>query len=202
MNTNEMNGVVTSAMAQCRKAAQAYGPYFGQMLFTVATTNPDLKWKEDCIANKQTLRNEVKAFVIKAIDICGIKFLEKDLDGYPKIVLNPDSNDPNLVFPAAIPEFPKATRENVLECIDRLNKANSKPMFFSAQDLPLLIEIVRSANQSALTTYEEMSRKMARLAQTVREMMDVTDKMKSDYLRQCGIEDTTTVHVQVNVEEK
>ncbi|MGM9531867.1 hypothetical protein, partial [Intestinibacter sp.] len=120
MNTEVLNLSAKSAIATYRKAAQAYGPYFGQVLLTVVTTNPDLKWKEDCVNGKQTLRNEVKAFVIKAIDIVGIKFIEKDLDGYPKIVLNPESNDPNLTFPVSVPEFPKATRETVMDCIDRI----------------------------------------------------------------------------------
>ena len=197
-NFMEQN-IRTSNLANCRRVAQAYGPYFGQMLFTVVTTCPDLKWKEDCALNKQTLRKEQKAFIIKAIDINGIKFLEKDLDGYPKIVLNPESNDPNLVFNIAMPEFPKATRENVLECIDRIGKNGTRPMFFSAQDLPLLIELVRNANQTVLADYEDMSRKCARLAQTVRDMMDAADKMKSDYLRQCGVEEHS-VELNVNIE--
>ena len=196
MNTEVLNLSAKSAIATYRKAAQAYGPYFGQVLLTVVTTNPDLKWKEDCVNGKQTLRNEVKAFVIKAIDIVGIKFIEKDLDGYPKIVLNPESNDPNLTFPVSVPEFPKATRETVMDCIDRIGKANAKPMFFSAQDMPMLVQIVNSANQAALNTYEEMSRKMSTLSQTVRDMMDATLKMQYDYNRQCGVNEAD---LQVNI---
>lgn len=202
METNVVNSSLSAVMAQNRKVAQKYGPYFGQMLFTIVATNPDMKWKEDCIAGRQTLRNEVKAFVIKAIDVKSVELMEKDVDGYPKIIINKADNDPNLVFPVVEPEFTKATRENVSECIDRASKPGSKPMFFSAAELGMLTDLVRVANQGALNTYEEQARKMMKLAETVRGMMDATDRLKADYLRQCGIDnDTTEVHVRVEVTE-
>ena len=128
--------------------------------------------------------------------------MEKDVDGYPKIIINKADNDPNLVFPVVEPEFTKATRENVAECIERTGKPNSKPMFFSAAELGMLTDLVRVANQGALNAYEEMFRKMSKLAETVRGMMDATERLKADYLRQCGIDnDTTEIHVQVEVKE-
>lgn len=197
-NTNMVNSA--NIIGRYRKVLQNFGPYFGQMLLTVKATCPDLKWNEDRIAGKQGLRNEVKAFVIVPIDIVSIKLLEKDLDGQPKIILNEESNDPNLIFPLVSPNFSKATRENVMECIDRANKPNSQPMFFAASDLPLLTDHVRIANQTALNTYEEQARKMAQLAQCVRDMVDANDKLKSDYLRQCGVGEST-VSVNIRVEE-
>ena len=73
-------------------------------------------------------------------------------------------------------------------------------MFFAASDLPLLTDHVRIANQTALNTYEEQARKMAQLAQCVRDMVDANDKLKSDYLRQCGVSEPT-VSVNIRVEE-
>lgn len=194
-----VNGNLAAVMAQNRKVAQKYGQFFGKMLFSIQVTNPDLKWKEDCLAGRQTLRNEVKAFIIKGIDISGVAVLEKDLDGYPKIILNKGTKD-EIIFPMAEPDFTKATRENVAEAIERACKPNSKPMFFSSEDLPTLTELVRMSNQSALDTYEKQAQKMVKLAETVRGMMDAADRMQAEYMRQCGIDTTDVVEVNVSVE--
>mgnify|MGYP000053749006 FL=1 len=85
-------------MARYRATAKEYGRFFGEQIYTVVATNPDLKWKEDVLNDKNTLRKEVNVFIVKAIDILDVKFIAKDLDGEPKIMLNPDDNDPNLVF--------------------------------------------------------------------------------------------------------
>lgn len=206
MNTNPMNGVtapshLAAVMANNRKIAQKYGQFFGQMLFTIIATNPDLKWKEDVVAGRQTLRNEVKAFVIKGVDVSGVSVLEKDLDGYPKICLNKGTAD-EMIFPMADPEFTKATRENVAEAIERAGKAGSKPMFFSAADLPQLTELVRISNQSALDTYEKMAQKMLKLAETTRGLIDSADRLQADYMRQCGVEiDSVEVNITVETNE-
>ena len=51
---------------------------------------------------------------------------DRDLDGEPKIMLNPDDNDPNLVFPLVKPDFSKADRKSVAECIESIGTKNSK----------------------------------------------------------------------------
>ena len=104
-------------MARYRATAKEYGRFFGEQIYTVVATNPDLKWKEDVLNDKNTLRKEVNVFIVKAIDILDVKFIAKDLDGEPKIMLNPDDNDPNLVFPLVKPDFSKADRKSVAECI-------------------------------------------------------------------------------------
>jgi hypothetical protein len=81
-------------MARYRATAKEYGRFFGEQIYTVVATNPDLKWKEDVLNDKNTLRKEVNVFIVKAIDILDVKFIAKDLDGEPKIMLNPDDNDP------------------------------------------------------------------------------------------------------------
>ena len=189
-------------MARYRATAKEYGRFFGEQIYTVVATNPDLKWKEDVLNDKNTLRKEVNVFIVKAIDILDVKFIAKDLDGEPKIMLNPDDNDPNLVFPLFKPDFSKADRKSVAECIERIGKKNSKPMFFAAEELPMLNDMLKIHNKGILNFYEELSRKFIRLSETVRDMMDQSDRMQLEYQRQCGVvTDETEVTLQVNLEE-
>lgn len=189
-------------MARYRATAKEYGRFFGEQIYTVIATNPDLKWKEDVLNDKNTLRKEVNVFIVKAIDILDVKFIAKDLDGEPKIMLNPDDNDPNLVFPLVKPDFSKADRKSVAECIERIGKKNSKPMFFAAEELPMLNDMLKIHNKSILNFYEDLSRKFIRLSETVRDMMDQSDRMQLEYQRQCGVvTDETEVTLQVNLEE-
>lgn len=189
-------------MARYRATAKEYGRFFGEQIYTVVATNPDLKWKEDVLSDKNTLRKEVNVFIVKAIDILDVKFIAKDLDGEPKIMLNPDDNDPNLVFPLVKPDFSKADRKSVAECIERIGKKNSKPMFFAAEELPMLNDMLKIHNKGILNFYEELSRKFIRLSETVRDMMDQSDRMQLEYQRQCGVvTDETEVTLQVNLEE-
>lgn len=189
-------------MARYRATAKEYGRFFGEQIYTVVATNPDLKWKEDVLNDKNTLRKEVNVFIVKAIDILDVKFIAKDLDGEPKIMLNPDDNDPNLVFPLVKPDFSKADRKSVAECIERIGKKNSKPMFFAAEELPMLNDMLKIHNNSILNFYEDLSRKFIRLSETVRDMMDQSDRMQLEYQRQCGVvTDETEVTLQVNLEE-
>lgn len=189
-------------MARYRATAKEYGRFFGEQIYTVVATNPDLKWKEDVLNDKNTLRKEVNVFIVKAIDILDVKFIAKDLDGEPKIMLNPDDNDPNLVFPLVKPDFSKANRKSVAECIERIGKKNSKPMFFAAEELPMLNDMLKIHNKGILNFYEDLSRKFIRLSETVRDMMDQSDRMQLEYQRQCGVvTDETEVTLQVNLEE-
>lgn len=189
-------------MARYRATAKEYGRFFGEQIYTVVATNPDLKWKEDVLNDKNTLRKEVNVFIVKAIDILDVKFIAKDLDGEPKIMLNPDDNDPNLVFPLVKPDFSKADRKSVAECIERIGKKNSKPMFFAAEELPMLNDMLKIHNKGILNFYEDLSRKFIRLGETVRDMMDQSDRMQLEYQRQCGVvTDETEVTLQVNLEE-
>lgn len=189
-------------MARYRATAKEYGRFFGEQIYTVVATNPDLKWKEDVLNDKNTLRKEVNVFIVKAIDILDVKFIAKDLDGEPKIMLNPDDNDPNLVFPLVKPDFSKADRKSVAECIERIGKKNSKPIFFAAEELPMLNDMLKIHNKSILNFYEDLSRKFIRLSETVRDMMDQSDRMQLEYQRQCGVvTDETEVTLQVNLEE-
>lgn len=189
-------------MARYRATAKEYGRFFGEQIYTVVATNPDLKWKEDVLNDKNTLRKEVNVFIVKAIDILDVKFIAKDLDGEPKIMLNPDDNDPNLVFPLVKPDFSKADRKSVAECIERIGKKNSKPMFFAAEELPMLNDMLKIHNKSILNFYEDLSRKFIRLSETVRDMMDQSDRMQLEYQRQCGVvTDETEITLQVNLEE-
>lgn len=189
-------------MARYRATAKEYGRFFGEQIYTVVATNPDLKWKEDVLNDKNTLRKEVNVFMVKAIDILDVKFIAKDLDGEPKIMLNPDDNDPNLVFPLVKPDFSKADRKSVAECIERIGKKNSKPMFFAAEELPMLNDMLKIHNKGILNFYEDLSRKFIRLSETVRDMMDQSDRMQLEYQRQCGVvTDETEVTLQVNLEE-
>lgn len=197
-----VNSAICKEMAHSRKIVQKYGQYFGQMLFTIIAVNPDIKYKEDIVADRNTLRKEVYAYLVKAIDIKSIEFAAKDLDGQPKIIINKEDNDPNLVFPIVEPEFTKATRQNVSECIERACRPNSTPMFFAASELPMLTELLKSANQGAMKFYDDMAKKMTKLFSVVASYQDQTERLKNDYLRQCGVEDTTTeVHATITIEE-
>ena len=55
--------IESQVMARYRQTAKQYGRYFGEQIFTVISTNPDLKWKQDVIDNKNTLRQEVSVFI-------------------------------------------------------------------------------------------------------------------------------------------
>lgn len=190
--------LAVSVMAKYRQTAQKYGPFFGQQLFTIVAQSPDLKWKEDVMANKNTLRQEVKAYLLKAIDVKSVALLERDIDNRPKIVLNEKDNDPALVFELADPDFTKATRESIREAIDRLGKPGSKPMFFTAEELPMLNELLKLPNQSVLTFYEDLARKYMQLAETVRGYMEMNERMQIEYMQQCGIQPNTDVQVEVH----
>lgn len=190
----------SSAIGGRRKVLMQYGPYFGQQLFTVRTSNPDLKYNEDALNGKNTLRFPTKVFIIEPVDISSIEFVEKDVDGNPKIIFNGKSKNP-LVFPVEPPKFCKATRETLAECVDMLAKNNAKPMFFAAEDLGDLIDLVNQLNQSVLDFYNEMSRKCLRLSETVSGMMDANFRVKNDYYAQCGIvEETLEIRANVTAE--
>lgn len=193
----------TQLLGRYRQVIAEYGQFFGKKIFTIEKTNPDLKWKSDTLEGKNTLRNEVCVFILKGIDIKSVSFTEKDLDGQPKIIFNPEDNDDTLVFPVVKPDFVKATRETVRECVERLSKSNSKPMFFKESELPELVKLLRITNQAVLEFYEEQSRKFLNLSQTVRGMMDAADRYQTEYLRECGVSETETeVNVQVTIESK
>lgn len=204
-NINGANtpGLAAQILARYRRTAQKFGPFFGQQIFTIVAQTPDLKWKEDVATGKNTFRQEVKAYILKAIDVESVSLLEKDVDGRPKIILNEKKNDPSLVFELADPEFTKATRQNVIECIERLSKPGSKPMFFTAEELPMLNDLTKLSNQSVLNFYEEMTRKCMQLAETVRSYMDMNQRMQVEYLRQCGLDNQETeIHVTATITEK
>ena len=199
---NNLPNQKSKILAECRKVAQSYGPYFGQQLFTIIKTNPDLKWKEDMLSGKNVLRQEVFMLVIKPIDVYSVTFTEKDLDGNPKIILNEKDNDPNLVFPLSEPDFSEATRATVSDCVDRLSKPNSKPMFFAAKELAQLTELVKVQNQGILNFYEEQANKHMKLADVVRQVMDQADRTRLDYMRQCGVDvNETEVRMKVEISE-
>lgn len=203
METNVKPNISNQILGRYRQVVAEYGPFFGKKIFTIEKTNPDLKWKNETMEGKNTLRNEVNVFVLKGIDIKSVSFTEKDLDGQPKIIFNAEDNDDTLVFPVVKPEFVKATRETVRDCVERLSKSNSKPMFFKESELPELVKLLRITNQSVLEFYEEQSRKFLNLSQTVRGMMDAADRYQAEYLRECGVnESETEVTVQVSVEAK
>ena len=204
-NINGANtpGLAAQVLAHYRQTAQKFGPFFGQQIFTIVAQTPDLKWKEDVATGKNTFRQEVKAYILKAIDVESVSLLEKDVDGRPKIILNEKKNDPSLVFELADPEFTKATRQNVIECIERLSKPGSKPMFFTAEELPMLNDLTKLSNQSVLNFYEEMTRKCMQLAETVRSYMDMNQRMQVEYLRQCGLDNQETeIHVTATITEE
>ena len=204
-NINGANtpGLEAQILARYRQTDQKFGPFFGQQIFTIVAQTPDLKWKEDVATGKNTFRQEVKAYILKAIDVESVSLLEKDVDGRPKIILNEKKNDPSLVFELADPEFTKATRQNVIECIERLSKPGSKPMFFTAEELPMLNDLTKLSNQSVLNFYEEMTRKCMQLAETVRSYMDMNQRMQVEYLRQCGLDNQETeIHVTATITEE
>lgn len=200
MENNNVN--INAIIGRQRKVLMQYGPYFGQQLFTIRVTNPDLTYKEDILNGKNTLRNPVNVYVIEPVDIQSIKFIERDVDGNPKIIFNSDVKGVKpLIFPIEPPKFCKATRESLAECIDQLGKPNAKPMFFSAQDLSELVDLVAAANQTALDFFNEISRKFLQLSETVSGMMDANMRMKNDYYSQCGlVEEQYEVSASVNVE--
>lgn len=199
--TNNNQPVIAPIIATYRATAKEYGRFFGEQLYTIIATNPDLKWKEDVLADRNTLRKDVNVFLVKAIDIYEVKFQPKDLDGEPKIILNPEDNDPNLVFPLVKPEFSKATRAVVQEAVERIGKKGSKPIFFTAEEAPMLNELLRVHNQSVLNFYEDLSRKYMKLSETVRNQMDQAERAQLEYLRQCGVDpNDTEVKVKVTLE--
>ena len=120
-NINGANtpGLAAQILARYRQTAQKFGPFFGQQIFTIVAQTPDLKWKEDVATGKNTFRQEVKAYILKAIDVESVSLLEKDVDGRPKIILNEKKNDPSLVFELADPEFMNKIRDGRINEIDR-----------------------------------------------------------------------------------
>ena len=203
METVNKPNLETQILGRYRQVIAEYGPFFGKKIFTIQSTNPDLKWKEDVLNNVNTLRREVNVFVIKGIDIKSVAFKAKDIDGNPKVIFNAEDNDDTLVFPLVKPDFSKATRDNIASCIDRLNKPNSKPMFFAAEELPQLVKLLRITNQSVLNFYEELSRKYLNLSETVRGMMDAADRYQTEYMQQCGIDSSETeINVTVSIDNK
>ena len=200
MNEQQNNSNMT--LSRNRRILQMYGPYFAQQLFTVRMTNPDLKYKEDLLADKNVLRRPTMVYVIEPVDISAMRFVERDVDGNPKIIFNDGvKNAKPIVFPVEPPKFCKATRESLAECIDNLNKNNAKPIFFSAADLTDLVDLVRDANQSVLNFYNDMSRKFLQLSETISGMMDANERMKNDYFAQCRLtEDNIEINISVETD--
>lgn len=200
------NAELASIMARYRQVCKKYGEYFSSQIYTIVSHNPDLKWKEDVQNDKNTLRKDVRIFIVKPIDITGIELCEKDFDGHPKVILNPKSQDPSLVFDLAEPNFQKATRESVMACIATLTKPNdptnpTRPIFFGPSELPQLNTCLKMHNSSILNFYEEQARKNMQLAETVRNIMDQQDRAQVEYLRQCGITNEDQVEVNVTIEQ-
>lgn len=201
LNNNSAPQIPNAAaqiLARNRQVAQKYGPYFGKQLFTIIAVNPDPKYKEDVMNGINTFRNEIKAYIIKAIDIMSVSIVAKDLDQRPKIAINKDipGVEP-LMFEIAEPDFSKATRANVTEAIDRLGKSGASPMFFSAEDLQNLDKLVEEANMGAITHYENFARHCLNLSKTVRGYSDANKRIYTDYMRQCGIGSDVEVNVHV-----
>lgn len=202
--TNARNSAMSSVIAQNRKTIKEWDIITcGDQIYTIVATSPDLSFKEELMAGRNGLRKEIKAFVLRAIDVSSVTVLEKDVDGYPKMVLNEKSNDASLVFPMAKPDFKPATRANVIEAIERLGKPGSQPVFFSDKDLPMLLDLLKLSNQAALNEYEALARKFTNLTDVVRNQMDANEFLVSEYYRQRGIEATKieTIHVEANVTE-
>lgn len=184
-----------TTLARCRAIAQEYGKFFGTQLFTLKSSNPDLTWKEDVMADKNTLRKPMMFLTIEAVDITSVGFLDKDLDKNPKIILNQGTNK-EMVFPVAKPTFGKANRETVTVCIDSIEKAGTTPTFFAAEELPELIKYVKLHNNGVIQFYEDMCAKMMNLAGTVRSVNEMQDRIREDYMAECGIS-KTEVEVQI-----
>lgn len=195
------NGTAAQELARSRQIVQSYGKYFGTQLYTVQSYNPDLGWKEDVANDKNTLRKPVNVFVIKAIDIKSIAFIERDLDDMPKIVINKEDNDPSLVFPLVPPAFKEATRANIQECIDQYVK-NGTPIFFPVSEREALNQHLKVINTTALRFFEELSRKYMALSQTVRDVMDQADAAQIEYMRQCGIPNDEIEKIEMSVTVK
>lgn len=190
--------------AQNRQILQKF-QVFGKQLYTIIAVNPDPKWKEETMQGVNTFRNEVKAYIIKAIDIYNVGILEKDLDQRPKVIINNglEGIEP-ILFELAEPDFKPATRANVIECIERIGKPGSKPMFFSVEDLPTLDKLVEESNIAVVGMYEDFTRKCMSLAKTVRGYCDQNKRIYQDYLRQCGINNGETeinIHMEARTVE-
>lgn len=204
METNNTAAVKPSAahiLAQNRQIVQKYyGPLFGRQVFTIVSVCPDPKWKENTLNGINDFRNEIKAYIIKAIDIMSVSIVEQDLDQRPKIGINVGiPNVEPMMFEIAPPDFSKATRETVTEAISRLNRPGSSPMFFSAEDLPNLDKLVETANAGSIATYEEMARKCMALAKTVRGYSENNHRVYTNYMRECGVS-SADLEVNVHVE--
>lgn len=190
--------------AQNRQILQKF-QVFGKQLYTIMAVNPDPKWKEDTMQGVNTLRCETKAFIIRAIDIYNVGILEKDLDQRPKVIINNgiEGVEP-ILFELAEPDFKPATRANVIECIERIGKPGSKPMFFSVEDLPTLDKLVEESNVAKISFYEDYARKCMSLAKTVRGYSEQNTRIYQDYLRQCGINENATevnIHIEARTTE-
>lgn len=187
-----------------RQIVQKYGSFLGEQIYTIITTNPDLSWKEDTQKGVNTFRQEMQALVIKAIDVVNVGVLPKDLDNRPKIIINDNVEGmDSITFELVEPDFQKATRESVRECIERLKRPGSAPMFFSPKDMPNLIKLVELSNQATIKFYEEMARKCMSLSETVRNMSKANDRLYTDYLRQCGVDvGEVEIQAQIQIEEQ
>lgn len=201
MENNKVNAKA-AILGRNRRIAQAYGPYFGQQLYTIVQQCPDLKHKEDYAKGVNVLRYEPTAFLIKAIDVTDVKFIESDLDGRPKIVFNDDAENPaeRLSFECVEPKFEKATRKTVMDAIESMKKSNSIPIFFAAEELPTLKELVTQANIGKISELDAICRRYMQCADVVREYNNATERLYHDYYQQCGITNMETVEVNVNVE--
>ena len=199
-NLNQNSGPCTSTvaaqiMAQNRQLAQKYyGPLFGKQIFTIVAVNPDPKWKENTMNGINDFRFEIKGYIIKAIDVMSVCIVPKDLDQRPKIGINVgiEGVEP-MMFEIAEPDFSKAT-------IERLGKPGSKPMFFSAEDLPNLDKLVEVANAGSIAAYEDMARKCMNLSKTVRGYSESNRRIYTNYMRECGI-NSSEIEVNVHIEK-
>ena len=142
--TNPEANIASQILARYRAVAKQYGRFFSEQIYTIVGTNPDLKYKEDVLNDKNTLRKEVTVFLIKPIDITGLKFLPKDFDGEPKIMLNPESNDPNLVFNLVPPQLARLLQGRPQVLADLLFESSSE----LTRDLVALLEHHRAARES------------------------------------------------------
>lgn len=207
-NLNQNSGPVVSStmaaqiMSQNRQLAQKYyGPLFGKQIFTIVAVNPDPKWKENTMNGINDFRFEIKGYIIKAIDVMSVCIVPKDLDQRPKIGINVgiEGVEP-MMFEIAEPDFSKATREAVTEAIERLGKPGSKPMFFSAEDLPNLDKLVEVANNGSIAAYEDMARKCMNLSKTVRGYSENNRRIYTNYMRECGV-NSSEIEVNVHIEK-
>lgn len=85
-----------------------------------------------------------------------------------------------------------------------LERKVDKPIFFSAEELPMLNELLALHNTSICTFYEELARKYTKLSGTVRSMQEEQERMQVEYARQCGVEpqNSEEVNLNINIEQQ